>query len=623
MPNRHLMFNVFISSTWIDLKSERNAVEAALQRMREIKYIGMEYFGSRDESSREGSLNEVEQCQLCISIIGSRYGSGITELEYQKTRELNLPCFVYFKDEATVHTDFIEQDSQKSAQLKVFKAKLRQGHLFSEFTSPDDLAARVTADLHRWLTDNYLLAAVEKAAHGEYSQRQLEDLISGVRDLTSLREELQKRAQIMGPVYAQGERSVAVDGANAGIINTGDIIFKIFANAPTPLSQYIRVREFQSLLEERTRGFVGREFIFNAIDELLKDHKKFPSGYIVIQGEPGVGKTALLGQLVKLRGYIHHFNSASQNIRSVPDFLSNVCAQLITRYGLKHSVLPPNATKDSGFLSQLLSEASSQDSSSPIVIVIDAIDEAEDIYLSPDANRLFLPPNLPDGVFFLITTREKYEYRLEVYRREDLHIHDTDPRNLEDVRQYIYNFITEHHVTMSERIAQWNSGSDEFIDVMTGKSQGNFMYLVHILRDIDKGLLTYKNVDTIYDLPTGLREYYQRHWRVMKAQEPDRFKDYYEPVVCILATAREPVSIAQVVEWANSRWPHLNPGIIQDVIRVWREFLNVDRTEGGPPLYRLYHTSFQDFLKEEVGLRFYHDLIALTALRKIPGMLST
>jgi hypothetical protein len=59
---------------------------------------------------------------------------------------------------------------------------------------------------------------------------------------------------------------------------------------------------------------------------------------------------------------------------------------------------------------------------------------------------------------------------------------------------------------------------------------------------------------------------------------------------------------------------------VSDVIHDWREFLNEDRFSQGPPVYRVYHASFRDFLQEEVGLTRYHDIIAVTALNKIPGM---
>ena len=46
------VLHVFVSSTWLDLQPERAAVETALQRLRETKFVGMEYFGSRGEDTR-------------------------------------------------------------------------------------------------------------------------------------------------------------------------------------------------------------------------------------------------------------------------------------------------------------------------------------------------------------------------------------------------------------------------------------------------------------------------------------------------------------------------------------------------------------------------------------------
>jgi hypothetical protein len=134
------------------------------------------------------------------------------------------------------------------------------------------------------------------------------------------------------------------------------------------------------------------------------------------------------------------------------------------------------------------------------------------------------------------------------------------------------------------------------------------------LRDIRDGRLTAANVDDIRLLPLGLRGYYQRHWRMMRSQDENRFEKYYEPVVCYLATAREPVKIAQLIEWTK-----LPPIRIKEVISDWHEFLNVENDAAGETRYRLYHTSFQDFLKEEVGLTRYHNGIAQNALNKISG----
>ena len=91
---RPTVLHVFVSSTWLDLQPEREAVETALQRLRETKFVGMEYFGSRGEDTRHTSLDEVDRSQVYVGIFGGRYGSGITEAEYRRARELGLPCFI-------------------------------------------------------------------------------------------------------------------------------------------------------------------------------------------------------------------------------------------------------------------------------------------------------------------------------------------------------------------------------------------------------------------------------------------------------------------------------------------------------------------------------------------------
>lgn len=146
---------VFVSSTWLDLQPERKGVEAALQRLRaDTGFAGMEYFGSRHEDTQRASLDEVDRCHVYVGIFAARYGSGITEDEYRRARTHNLPCFIYFKDESTITLDKVEKKAKQAAKLRKLKAELRREHTVAEFNSPDDLSAKVTADLHRWIIDN-------------------------------------------------------------------------------------------------------------------------------------------------------------------------------------------------------------------------------------------------------------------------------------------------------------------------------------------------------------------------------------------------------------------------------------------------------------------------------------
>jgi hypothetical protein len=402
-------------------------------------------------------------------------------------------------------------------------------------------------------------------------------------------------------------------GALIGDHGTQTNIFQLFSAAAPPLSSQIRIREFETLVNERTKNFIGRDFIFDAIAEVMRS-QDLHSGYIVIRGEPGVGKTAIVAELVRRGSCAHHFNIASQNIRSPKEFLSNICAQLIVKYDLPYSVLPLHATSDSGFLSQLLAEIATKNSAEPTLILLDAIDEADNTTLSPGVNPLYLPPVLPPGIFFLLTSREEQDPRLVVDHEKAIYLREDDPQNERDVEVYIMNFIKTHLGQMTERIAEWGVPQAEFVEVLKSRSEGNFMYLVYVLSDIRDGLLNKLSIDGIRNLPKGLKSYYQRHWRMMKAQDSERFEKYYEPVVCQLAVVREPVSIGQLEEW--TQLPSMR---ISEVIASWRQFLNEDSGSDGQPVFRIYHKSFQDFLREEVGLKPFHERIVEAALKKMAG----
>lgn len=149
--------HVFVSSTSLDLQPERAKVEAVLNEFAETKFIGMEYFGSRDESTRTASLNEVDRCSLYIGIFGGRWGSGITHDEYRRARERSLHCLIYFKSDGAIDAFGPKgRDSKRAArtQQKRFLDELKQAHIVrASFDSPDQLALQVAIDLHRWLFD--------------------------------------------------------------------------------------------------------------------------------------------------------------------------------------------------------------------------------------------------------------------------------------------------------------------------------------------------------------------------------------------------------------------------------------------------------------------------------------
>lgn len=195
---------VFVSSTWLDLEPERKAVEAALQRLRASRFVGMEYFGSRDETTRRASLDEVDRCHVYVGIFAARYGSGITEAEYRHAQERGLKCFIYFKPEATTTVDKFEKDTAQQERLEKLKAELLAAHTVSDFANPDELATKVSTDLSNWLLGEYQ-KQTRDAARDNPALRALHQLPPPPGDFTG-------RADELAELFANVERGVQISG---------------------------------------------------------------------------------------------------------------------------------------------------------------------------------------------------------------------------------------------------------------------------------------------------------------------------------------------------------------------------------------------------------------------------
>jgi hypothetical protein len=96
-------YQVFVSSTYNDLKEERGRVFEAILAMEHIP-VGMEYFGSRNRSSVEVIQNFLDQCDFQVTIIGTKYGSLIsgtqvsfTEMEYDYANANKIPQLTFLQ----------------------------------------------------------------------------------------------------------------------------------------------------------------------------------------------------------------------------------------------------------------------------------------------------------------------------------------------------------------------------------------------------------------------------------------------------------------------------------------------------------------------------------------------
>lgn len=145
---------IFISSTYEDLKDFRQKALEIIVSLKQT-YEGMEFFGADARAPLDVMLDKLSYCQLYIGIIGMRYGSidkntqkSYTELEYEKAKELGIPCLIYIIDEenALIAPKYVER-GESADKLVVFKNKLRSEHVVKRFTTPESLGEALQHDL--------------------------------------------------------------------------------------------------------------------------------------------------------------------------------------------------------------------------------------------------------------------------------------------------------------------------------------------------------------------------------------------------------------------------------------------------------------------------------------------
>lgn len=366
----------------------------------------------------------------------------------------------------------------------------------------------------------------------------------------------------------------------------------------------------RELIRERAEDFVGRDSIIKRMDDQIY-HADFASGYFFIEGEPGIGKSAIMAHLAATRGYPHHFNVRNVNLRSPASFLTNICAQLITRYDLGRDMLPPDVGANGAFFHRLLVEAAKK-SRDPVVVLVDALDEAEPS-IANDVNRLYLPPALPNRCYVIATNRLGLERGVSTSRSPDLvEIRENSDENKADIRSYCQLLLARAPQAGENLLREWKVTQDEFLEDILSKSEGNFMYVRSVLPELlSKPPSELTLAQNLKDLPKGLLHYYERHWNLMGADDAALSESLFEPIICFMAAAQGAVLAKDISDWMNvsGKFPPVTPRTVTDVLGgQWRQFVHSDGER--PPSYRIYHQTFLEFLGKKVDLDTYDELIA-------------
>jgi transcriptional regulator with XRE-family HTH domain len=342
---------------------------------------------------------------------------------------------------------------------------------------------------------------------------------------------------------------------------------------------YENIIDFSEIIKDRTEMFVGRNVIFKEVEGFLENNN---CGYFLIKGDPGIGKSAIAASMVKKYNCAHHFNIRSLGIDRTDQFIKNICSQLITRNKLSYDTLPVDFAQDGTFLSRVLSKAVKA-AKEKVIIVIDALDEINMDTVKSGHNPLYLPVTLPENIFIIATTRnEDLPIRFEYKCLQIPH----DKWNMDDIEEYLRLKIDD---SIRKYIKKQKIKENVFIKKMKDKSEGNFMYLKYVLKEIVSGFYKDMNFD---ELPVGLENYYEDHWRKMKMTKPPL---PVKTLRIIYALSEAGVAISSAL---LSKFSKENIITVQQVIDEWKQFLHTAKFDNTSH-YSFYHESFRDFLNRK------------------------
>lgn len=194
-------YQIFISSTYEDLKEERKKVQETILELYQFP-IGMEMFSASSKEQWQIIQETIDSSDFYVLIIGDRYGSVIetgedkgisyTEKEFNYAKKIGLPIIVLIKDDSIpIKTEYVESD-EKRQKLLEFKNKAKTGRMVKWWTSPENLAKQFSIALSKEMADCNQPGWIRYGKEFVKFDKQVNDLQKRIKEL----EEENKRLKI-------------------------------------------------------------------------------------------------------------------------------------------------------------------------------------------------------------------------------------------------------------------------------------------------------------------------------------------------------------------------------------------------------------------------------------------
>ncbi len=161
------MAKIYLSATYQDLKTYREAVYRILRRLRH-DVIAMEDYVATDAYPLHKCLADVAKSDIYVGLLGWRYGyipeqanpqrKSITELEYDEAGNAGLSRLMFLADGKAPWPDEFRDaatgEGEKGQRIAHFRSVIEKATLVSHFRTPDHLAGLVSVAVQQCVAAN-------------------------------------------------------------------------------------------------------------------------------------------------------------------------------------------------------------------------------------------------------------------------------------------------------------------------------------------------------------------------------------------------------------------------------------------------------------------------------------
>lgn len=204
-------YQIFVSSTYDDLKEERKKVQDIILSMYHFP-IGMEMFSAADEEQWEIIKETIDSSDYYVLIIANRYGTLIeegedrgisyTEKEYRYAKSRNIPIIAFIIDSSVPRLESQRESSIKSQEkLSKFIEEVKTGRMIQSWKTGDDLASKVMNSLNKLFVKRKRPGWIRTTDF--ISSYELDKAKSDIDNLKKINEELKEKSYELPAMFLE------------------------------------------------------------------------------------------------------------------------------------------------------------------------------------------------------------------------------------------------------------------------------------------------------------------------------------------------------------------------------------------------------------------------------------